>query len=63
MKLVEFTAPDGATDMVNVDQVVDVKHPDPGVYEAHVRGVIFLTNGFRAVRETPAEIFKKLGEA
>lgn len=61
MRLIEFTAPDGEADEINPDQVVDVRHADPGVYDPRGKTVIMLTSGFRVVREDRAEVMKKLG--
>jgi hypothetical protein len=61
VKLIEFTAPDGEPDEINPDQVVDVKHADPGVYDPRGKTVIMLANGFRVVREDRAEVLKRLG--
>lgn len=61
MKLVAFTAPDGTRDLVNPDQVEDVRPADKGVYDPRAKTVIVLANGFRAVRESPEEVSQKLG--
>lgn len=63
MKLVHFTAPDGGPEALNPDQVQDVRAPEKGMYDPRARAVIYLQNGFRAVRETPSEVEARLQNA
>jgi hypothetical protein len=61
MKLVAFTAPDGTGAEINPDQVADVVDAPPGEYDPRAKTLITLANGFRGVRESRAEVVRKLG--
>ena len=63
MKFAHFTTPDGRDVPVNPNLVADVIEAPPGQYDPRARAAIMLVQGVQAVRETKAEVLKRLEEA
>ena len=60
LKFASFTAPDGRTVAVVIDQIAAVRVADASV-EHHAHAIIvFVSGGFQAVRETQAEVIAML---
>ena len=60
MKLVHFTSPDGKKVGINPNQVVSDRDAEPGVDAPGAKCVMTETSGLQAVKETCAEVEKKL---
>ena len=61
MKWPHFTTPAGKMVPINPDHVETVRDALPGEYAATGRTVIVMANGYQVVRESRAEVEKKLG--
>ena len=60
MKFVHFTSPDGKKVGINPNQVVSDRDAEPGIDAPGAECVMTETSGFQAVKETCAEVEKKL---
>ncbi|MBV9533165.1 MAG: hypothetical protein JO283_19390 [Bradyrhizobium sp.] len=60
MKFAHFTSPDGKKVGINPDHVVSDRDAEPGVDAPGAKCVMTESSGFQAVKETCAEVEKKL---
>ena len=60
MKFVHFTSPDGKKVGINSDHVISDRDAEPGVDAPGAKCVMTETSGLQAVKETCAEVEKKL---